>query len=129
MRTDIKERWVNKLFEEGRKQAHGVLRDEYGGQCCLDVLCEIAVEDGVLPEPIFDEQTRNYCYIFTDNNNYPNWEYEILPSNVPTWAGLGEDERDPVVLYDGSLQPLSNLNDIVGLSLPEIGEVIKESDL
>jgi len=77
MKQEIKQRWIDALRSGEYPQTMGKLRDE-GGYCCLGVLCELAVEDGIIAPPTQAAQGW--------------WTYgsqvDLLPSGVMDWAGL-----------------------------------------
>lgn len=96
MRQDIKERWVSALREPDREQGTGQLRDDKGRQCCLDVLCELAVTDGIIAPPVL----RSADYVGTEHGVYTYSEFnrdehkvngiqwEVLPGSVIGWSGV-----------------------------------------
>jgi hypothetical protein len=99
MNPEIKARWIAYLEDGTRTQGRKILRNEHGDQCCLDVLCEIAVEDGIINPPHFSP-VRN-CYVYEGTNDpgtgyFPTWdEASLLPHVVAEWAGL--DSANPSV--------------------------------
>ncbi len=48
MKKEIAERWIDKLRNGNIPQAVGHLGITNGRRCCLGVLCDIAVEDGII---------------------------------------------------------------------------------
>jgi hypothetical protein len=127
MDASIKARWVAALREESRHQGTGQLRDEYGAQCCLDVLCELAVNAKVIPAPVYEDLAESYIYHFTTTDLLgeivQSSEFGILPYPVANWAGIGD--LDPAVRG----LPLSHWNDQSGMTFAEIATMIEESDL
>lgn len=133
MNKDIKDRWVAALESNEFKQGKEALRigDEF---CCLGVLSELAVRDGVidpaevLPEDDWRAQRGNggevYCY---------DGEIGNLSDGVAKWAGLtvddvwGENDGQPVTDCDPYVgdELLSRLND-TGKTFPELAALIKE---
>jgi hypothetical protein len=82
MRQDIKWRWIEKLRSGEYPQTKNHLQDEKGF-CCLGVLCEIAVEDGVIQSWTKDSGTTVY------GNKYDSdTSTTTLPDSVMEWAGL-----------------------------------------
>jgi hypothetical protein len=106
MKNGIKQKWVAALRSGDYGQGHGALRN---GErfCCLGVLCELAVQDGVIPEPALHGLTSAYC-----------GESSTLPERVRSWAGL--ERRNPYVFDDS----LAHLND-GGLVFSEIADLIE----
>lgn len=96
----IRARWVAALrsgeYEQGRHQ----LRTDHGGLCCLGVLCELAVADGVIPaaEYSFGE------WVYDENDTE-------LPAPVREWAGLMTCNPWAPVDADGNGATLAELND------------------
>lgn len=116
MDAAIKDAWVEDLrsgkYKQGRKQLHNA-QDEF---CCLGVLCEIAVKNGVIPEPVLDHDAYRYAQDRT----------AVLPNEVQEWAGLENSlPFEPVPLpYDEELyMDLASLND-GGMSFKQIADVI-----
>jgi hypothetical protein len=141
MDAEIKAQWVAALREPERKQGLGKLRSAYGGQCCLDVLAELAANAGVLPQPVLEEwedfddpestpdhpvmtQAEEYSYQWVDAAGGDHYETELLPNPVMKWAEL--DYSNPEVDYQGTPTYLSELNDVIGLSLAEIADLIEQ---
>lgn len=131
MDKNIKARWVAKLREEGRQQTQGALRRPIGGtdkyaQCCLDVLCEVAVEDGVINPPEFDEQSQTYRYSYNDDGYGPYIETAVLPTPVCEWAGVGDDPfiRDG----KGASDQASYLNDEYEFTFAQIADAIEADE-
>lgn len=107
MNPEIKTRWTGALRSGEYKQATGYLRTE-DGYCCLGVLCELAVQDGIIPP------ARSHDH--PDGGTYWEYDYEgaVLPEPVQRWAGL--DDASPLVPYPGDDEPdrvagLAELND------------------
>ena len=52
-----------------------------GKYCCLGVLCELAVEEKVIPEPILLKRGVDFCYEYAGNTIE-------LTNPVMEWAGM-----------------------------------------
>lgn len=80
----IRARWVAALRSGEYPQGHGALRVGDGNFCCLGVLCELAVKDGVISPPV-------------ETNGY--WQYSgesgTLPLPVADWAKVGGNQVPP----------------------------------
>jgi hypothetical protein len=122
MDAEIKAQWVSALRETGRRQGTGKLRDGYGAQCCLDVLCELAVKADVIDNPVLMTSLDTYIYVYDDGDSQRE-EWEVLPEPVMAWAEF--EISDPIL--DGSC--LSCWNDDANLSFQEIADLIEGSDL
>lgn len=83
--------WTKRLRSRKYKQTTGKLHrkdNETGkhGFCCLGVLCEMAVEAGVIPVPELDESgTYSTLYVYDNDES-------VLPEVVRDWAGLQETD-------------------------------------
>lgn len=110
--------WVSDLRDPNRMQGTGCLRDGEGRQCCLDVLNEQFVRKGGTQPPVLNHGVYEY---FTDDGEI---ERSYLLPAVVDWAGLGDN--DPLINYGGSFRSLSELNDNLLLSFPQIADLIEE---
>lgn len=132
MNPIIKGWWLAALRDPERKQTKSHLRDE-DGECCLGVLCDVAVANGVIPEP--ERVEFKPVYRFKDDKSLSGWNDAILPRSVREWAGLAID--NPVVTaivedYDeesGKLSvrsrvSLAELNDNFGFSFAQLADLI-----
>ena len=136
MKPEIKSKWTSALRSGDYKQTDGQLNNGEG-LCCLGVLCEIAVQDGVIQKtpPVADADetlhspgTVGYRSVLETGGTYT--EYDILPEEVMVWAGL--DSRNPPVQFRWDEEEetvtfvISDLNDDKRLTFPEIADVIEE---
>lgn len=140
MDVDDKKRWVEKALEN-RPQAYGRLRTELG-QCCLDLLMEMGIEDKLLTEPCYDEKRE--CYTYTDQSGEEcsgipyGWiaeHYGLKDSNPyvkvtaerATELGLMKTvDNSHHGTYRDCYLTLGSLNDTYRISLAEIGRLIEE---
>lgn len=120
MKADIKERWLEALRSGEYVQGTGLLRTEDDTYCCLGVLCDLAVQDGVV------EWERSVC--LECDGDCDHWHVRAhsgnLPQEVCEWAGL--PNGDPAVNVDGTVQYLAELNDN-GTTFDRIAELIEQS--
>lgn len=107
MKADVKERWVAALRSGKYKQGVGFLTAE-DSFCCLGVLCDLALLDGVISDVTVD---ADKAVVYYDD------EAGLPPESVMLWAGL--DDANPVVTFLGKRICLSELNDGVGLDDPQ----------
>lgn len=114
MRATVKARWVAELRSGTRLQGIGALRvgPRY---CCLGVLCEIAVQDGIIGpgEPMDTSHSCGLEYHYGDLGLR-----SVLPYEVHVWAGL--EAHNPVVFG----RRLSQHNDD-GLTFDQIADLIE----
>jgi desulfoferrodoxin (superoxide reductase-like protein) len=104
--TAIQQEWVDTLRNSDIKQATGVLGLQNGARCCLGVLCDIAVEHGIIDPPNVDEHYIKYGTAFYH-----------LPITVANW----------VKIADYAEQKLEFQNDEVGMSFKEIADYIENN--
>lgn len=119
MNGEVKRKWVEALrsgaFQQGQKR----LAHTDNTFCCLGVLCELAVREGVCTKSMAEEDP-----LF--------WEYDaaskVLPRSVQRWAGL--TYVNPDVMYHGDVRfpeskaSLATLNDS-GVLFSEIADRIE----
>lgn len=105
MPNDIVKEWVKALRSGEYTQGRSYLRraDNF---CCLGVLCDLAVEAGVIPAPEKTSSGSSACYAYDGMVGAPS-------GKVQTWAGL----YNPVALID--------LNDINKASFEVIADFIE----
>jgi hypothetical protein len=86
-KVEIIQEWIKRLRSGKYKQGNGALctEDAEGTKsyCCLGVLCELAVEEDVIPEPevidSFDEHDKEFRY---------NYDSMGLTEPVIQWSGI-----------------------------------------
>lgn len=123
MNEVIRAEWVKRLrsgqYKKGKLRlrtpvdtmhVQGMAEPNY---CCLGVLCEIAVEQGIIT---YDGHTYNS----SDSSNN-----SLLPSVVVNWAGL-KSESPFVVTPENESIALVSLNDN-GRSFSEIADYIENA--
>jgi hypothetical protein len=117
-RLEIRTEWLKRLRSGEIKQARASLGKVTGERCCLGVLCDMAVEEKIIPPP-------KVCSHSKDELSYKG-EEGILPTVVKDWIGLftadgmfdGDDSIDKV-------HCLTDLNDD-GMPFDKIADVIEE---
>lgn len=136
MNQEIKKKWVADLRDGTRTQGQDCLRNGVDDQCCLDVLMEQAVREGVIPEPVYNSKEECYGYLrplrYENGEIIPDSEgvreYNCLTEDVVQWADL--DSVDPYVTVEaGSVagpRTLSSCNDGLRLTFTEIADLIEE---
>src|SRR5258708_7031143 len=98
MDPQVKQLWVEALRSGKYKQGQNRLADDLDHYCCLGVLCEVAISQGL---PI-TKSTSEHGRITYDAEKYN------LPMTVVKWAGLqGFDPTIPEIRG----RRLSNIND------------------
>lgn len=128
MNLEIKARWVADLRSGRFQQGFGKLRGYDGDQelfCCLGVLCEIAVQDGII-----ERTTQGGSGIPGYTSNLTAF-VDILSPEVSSWAGLHDTDpsvrmNDEFAGGDEEFMELSGVNDDLKLSFSKIADLIEE---
>jgi hypothetical protein len=124
MNQSIKRRWVEALRSGKYKQGYNVLRNRDDTLCCLGVLCEIAVEDGIIGDAVFDGDKDagygEYLYGKEEAVTSP-------PSTVNQWANILDDFYE-VHDEEGNEKQLANLNDSGSYTFKMIADLIEKED-
>jgi hypothetical protein len=139
MNPEIKERWIAALTSGDYSQTKRKLGDE-NGYCCLGVLCEIAVEDGVVMKDVANHLDNAQTAIYFSTDNPADRESAVLPASVRVWAGLPHSNpsaymksedipvivRSEMVYVDETVEmTLAPMND-GGVTFAEMAELIKK---
>lgn len=119
MDTEVKTKWLDALRSGEYHQGAHYLRSRGGAEdnfCCLGVLCELAVAEGVIESPLMDEEMI-YQY-------GPGAERSYLPKEVQAWAGL--PDMHGALLSSGD-EPWCSLTEMNDQEIPfeEIANVIE----
>lgn len=135
MNPEVKSKWVARLRSGEYAQGSGYLNQANGNggreYCCLGVLCEIAREEGVIPDPKEAGDILDYGGISPEELSVPQPRFgmQFPPPEVVKWAGLSE--YDPHIEYEHDLYEetiegtLSELND-EGRTFDEIADLIEK---
>lgn len=123
MKKKIADKWVEAL-RSGKYQQGRFRLNEDGNFCCLGVLCEIAVEEGIAKKFISTDRkgTRIYGYSSGDDG-FP--EYTAPDSEIMKWSGL-KTNSGSVMTSDGAMS-LVSLNDNRGYSFSQIADFIEKN--
>jgi hypothetical protein len=110
MDEKIKEEWIKRLRSGNYEQGIGFLNkdDKY---CCLGVLCEIAVEEGILEKIKYDNAFSYDGYMGN------------LPVKVDKWCRFSQNKK--FYVGDDSYE-IIDLNDTKKLSFLEIADVLEK---
>jgi hypothetical protein len=123
MKPGIKARWIERLrsgkYKQGIETLHNPKNDRF---CCLGVLCEMAVEDGIIKKRISAGRT-----VYGE-------QLSLLPTSVMRWAGVDGpyadvilDEADQRRLgVDRAVVDLAFLNDSPRKRFKTIARVIEK---
>lgn len=125
MNPDIKTEWQRRLRSGEYQQGQGYLKRD-GNHCCLGVLCEQAVEAGIV------ESELSAAYMPGDDIYDFGGSAVTLPFEVAVWAGLtrdGQEQWDDDLAACGGYDlgfSLAEDNDDHGKSFEEIADIIEE---
>lgn len=135
MNEQIKARWLEKLRSGDYKQTPGQLGfvDDIGQEsyCCLGVLCEIAVEDGIVTRQV--DRGGSIYYSDTNPTEASEAQMHVLTEGVVEWSGV--DSSNPELDTIGfnvevddeerTYASLSELNDYAGYNFSAIADFIE----
>jgi hypothetical protein len=122
MKAEIRDRWAEALESDRFRQGTGLLhqinaRGVPDTFCCLGVLCELAVEEGIVDRKKAGPMAECYAY----GKDYDR-STTTLPQAVVDWAGL----RTGNPLIDG-LTPAVHLNDSKQWTFKEIAHALRST--
>ena len=118
MDKEIKEKWTTALRSGEYKQGFDRLR-RYDTCCCLGVLCELAVNAGVIPPGKLHSDFTGVAYAYGESERVG-----LLPDEVLHWASI--ENQTAVFNYGEQRGDLAHFND-TGLSFEEIATIIEEN--
>ncbi len=132
MKKGIKVIWLKRLRSGEVPQGTGCLGTDDGKRCCLGLLCDIAVEEGVIPQPKLEQSAQR------PNSNRLKYDTEavVLPIKVQKWAKLknfSPQFLEHIPIKDGihkgtPTNTLVSLNDC-GYTFEEIADVIENQHI
>ena len=118
MNPEPKAKWLEALRSDDYDQTKSRLGVEYPSgkarYCCLGVLCEVAIIDGV-------DLKRT-----VDHDGFVRYDDEggVLPFKVAEWAGLTTGSN-PSVKVDFEWRTLSAVNDRLDFDFNKIADVVE----
>lgn len=126
MNPEIKQEWIEALRSGDYKQTQEALKDQ-NGYCCLGVLCDIAVNQGIVQ---WGEPDVMGCHPI-------DGEFDHLPEKVVDWVNDKSTQVSGFINGEGRLpyaypvgetycQTLIGLND-AGLPFESIADIIEKS--
>lgn len=123
MNPVVKQLWVDALRSGKYKQARSYLANEQG-HCCLGVLCELAIQNGVSVE----KREEHYITDIEDDRLYYTYDdaEAVLPQSVVDWAEVPGCNPDVLSNHEegDEDESLAGLND-AGASFEEIANIIE----
>jgi hypothetical protein len=142
LKPQVKQLWLEALRSGNYAQCPGKLADGRGGHCCLGVLSELAVQEGVVTKEV-EEHTYetldgglgigysvHYGRYMASNylpREVAEWAFEPFDETSAYWENPRVNDPRPVnhPLRNGQNTDLANLND-EGLTFHEIADVIEK---
>ena len=109
----VRRMWVRALRSGKYQKGTMKLRGADNTFCCLGVLCDLAVKQGVIPEPTLSKREGKYSYAHSTN---------FLPSVVKDWAGLKTTRGNMSANFGTSL---ANVNDYKYTEFGPIADLIE----
>lgn len=130
MNQEIKQLWVKALrsgkYTQGRGKLHQYTkRTGLHSFCCLGVLCDLAVNAGIIPSPdknIFVDSENNVVF------SYGKYQTASLPVEVIQWAELKTGSPSVSTKDDGRTMDLIVQNDS-GASFEKIANLIENAEI
>lgn len=120
IKNELTDRWADEL--DSGKYLQGTNRlCSKNFYCCLGVLCELAVAEGIVSKFNIGDMVSAQTYSY--GTDHLNKSMIQLPHPVSEW--LGVESPDPAVMVDGELRSLIYLNDN-GYSFKQIAGYIRE---
>lgn len=124
MNPEIKAKWVAALrsgeYVQGRYCLKEVSESGEAKYCCLGVLCEVALKEGVAMKINSKPATNGAIHISYDHS------YALLPNSVIEWSGLGAADN-PIIgdnaisnYNDGYVKDISSFSQIADLIEKEL---------
>lgn len=140
MNKDIARRWVEALRSGRFEQTKGALARKLDngkvGYCCLGVLCELAVEENVIPSKVAPPEYTDR-FVFGTGDMMPGVEVDTWASagglddryRLPVSDEIAEDLREAGITVRHNMAFLPELNDNLGLTFNEIADLIEAAYL
>lgn len=116
--------WIERLEAGTITQLQGILGNPDGSRCCLGVLCDIAVEQGIINPPRAVKLYSNGDDKMLDYGDQDQEvQYYVLPDKVREWANM--KTPNGVLCGRESGTSLSGMNDNDSSSFSQIAEAIR----
>lgn len=107
-------------------------------QCCLDVACQVAIENGVRLEVAMYPASTLTGNAFCQKRGYWDsrgdgtglWNFNALPQPVMDWYGF-KSSKVIGMKMPGNIDPVDAvvLNDCLGLTFPQIADILEANFL
>jgi hypothetical protein len=137
MNQEVKAKWVAALRSGEFEQNKGALTNaDRTKHCCLGVLCELAIGEGIIPGPVNKDKGQGSLFYYGQNYDGKGGDAFVLPSAVQVWAETDVNPKVPKPLgadLHTDMCGLANYNDGYEISnirphtFNEIADVIEEN--
>ena len=115
MNKSIAKKWVKELRSGRYEQGVYRLVDNKDNFCCLGVLCNLAIDEGIGK---WVKGSSGWAF-----RTAADIDDQILPLEVRKWAGMYSSSG---MLNDGTLECLTDLND-AGKSFKQLADIIENN--
>lgn len=129
MNPRIAKEWTTRLRSDRTSQTQKHLGRLDGSRCCLGVLCDMAIEEGIIrsPRPFRPNKTQRGCLVFAGARHN-------LPPEVREWAQMktnfgqypGQILPGREALYGELAQPALALDNDAGATFQELADTIEQ---
>jgi hypothetical protein len=132
MNQEVKTKWVAALRSGEFEQNKGALTNaDRTKHCCLGVLCEIAVREGIIPGPIRKGMQGSLTFHYGQEVDGTGGDAFVLPYAVQVWAAIDALPKGPRLVGSDVTYTLATYNDgsddIRRHTFNEIADVIEEN--
>lgn len=134
MNPKVRDKWAAALESGEYHQTTNVLQDS-DGYCCLGVLCDLAIKDGLdglrwdeadgmtlYVRVDYEEDERSDDVIDENGAHWQEWDNGDVPEVVRRWARVSE--TDPVLTEGGNTA--IHLNDSEGYNFEQIAALVRD---
>ena len=115
-KQEVRKKWVEALRSGEYKQGRGALNKD-NKFCCLGVLCDLAVKEGVIPPPTKGTISPYYLYGTGDHK-----VSGVLPQEVMDWVGARSGAGE---FWEPRYRTLAGINDSDDSTFEEIASIIE----
>lgn len=119
MNPEYKTKWLDALRSGEYGQGTGALRTKDDTYCCLGVLADICVKEGLASWVESDSDPEEFAYVVSLPEGREDGAY--LPAKIADHVGV-----DRLGRRGTGLQTLANLNDDSGHTFEQIADIIEE---
>ncbi len=127
MKKKIADKWIAALNSGDYKQGKWRLKTDDANFCCLGVLCDLAVKEGIAKEVVtFYNGNKKISGYFSKKQAEGKTAFPMfheIEDGIVKWSGMKSSRGE----IKGTDKSLTNFNDSEGKTFTEIAEIIKEN--